>query len=152
MRTIGADILGASEINVEASHPFVQRPVHKDQNQVWDHSRFQLSNSKISFNSTRKPGGTLTGVTGNAAGQLEGQFSNPMGRFCSLTLLGRLGKRITIISAYQVPKSSGSRGKTTSHQQQVLQLRKDGDSDQHPRKHFCTSLDIFIDNKITAGH
>jgi hypothetical protein len=45
MRTIGADILGASEINVEASHPFVQRLVHKHRNQVWDHSRFQLSNS-----------------------------------------------------------------------------------------------------------
>jgi hypothetical protein len=75
-----------------------------------------------------------------------------MGRFCSLTLLGRLRKRITIISAYQVPKNSGSRGKTTSLQQQVLQLKKDGDSDQHPPKHFCASLDIFIDNKITAGH
>jgi exonuclease III len=75
-----------------------------------------------------------------------------MGRFCSLTLLGRLGKRITIISAYQVPKNSGSRGKTTSHHQQVLQLKKDGDTGQQPRKHFCASLDAFIDNKITAGH
>jgi hypothetical protein len=68
MRTIGANILGASEINVEASHPFVQRLVNTHQNQVWDHSRFQLSNSNISFNSTRKPGGTLIRLTGNAAG------------------------------------------------------------------------------------
>jgi hypothetical protein len=75
-----------------------------------------------------------------------------VGRFCSLTLLGRLGKRITIISAYQVSKNSGPCGKTTSHHQQVFQLKKDGDSDQQPQKHFCASLDTFIDNKITAGH
>jgi hypothetical protein len=79
MHTIGADILGASEINVEASHPFDQRLVHQLRKQVWEHSRFQLSSSKIAFNSTHKPGGTLIGVTGNAAGRLEEQFSDPMG-------------------------------------------------------------------------
>jgi hypothetical protein len=78
--------------------------------------------------------------------------NNPMGRFCSLTLLGRLGKCTTIISAFQAPKNSGSCGKTTSHHQQLLQIKKDGESDQHPQKHFCASLDHFMDNKINAGH
>jgi hypothetical protein len=110
------------------------------------------ASSRIYFNSTCKPGGTLIGVTGNATSCLEKQFSSPMGQFYSLTLLGRLGKCTTIISAYQVPKNSGSHGKTTSRQQQVLQLKKDGESNQHPQKHFCASLDHFIHNKVDAGH
>jgi hypothetical protein len=158
MRTIvGANILGASEINVEASHLFVQLFVHQHRNQARDHSRFQLLSSKIYFNSiyfnsTRKPGGTLIGITGNATGLLEEQFSDPMGQFCSLKLLGRLGKRTTIMSVYQVPKNCGSRSKTTSHQQKVLHLKKDGKSNQHPRKDFCVNLDHISDNKINACH
>jgi hypothetical protein len=53
MATFGADILGASKINVEALHSFVQRLVHQHQNQVWEHSQFQLLSSNIYFNSTR---------------------------------------------------------------------------------------------------
>ena len=36
MRAIDADIIGASEINIEAHHPYVRRLFHQHRNQVWD--------------------------------------------------------------------------------------------------------------------
>jgi exonuclease III len=152
MKSIDADIIGASEINVESHHPFVQRLFSKHRNQVWTHSRFSLSSSKISFNSMRKPGGTLVGVTGNTSGRTVKQYSDPMGCFSSITLLGKLGKHVTIISAYQVPRNSESCGKTTSHQQQVLQMKRDGIRDQNPRRQFCSSLDTYLSAKIYEKH
>jgi hypothetical protein len=77
---------------------------------------------------------------------LKNNFLTPWDNYV-LMLLGRLGKQLMIISAYQAPKNSSSCGKTISHQQQVLQLKKDGKPDQYPRKDFCVSLDNFIDNK-----
>jgi hypothetical protein len=152
MKSIGADIFGANEINVDTNHPLVQRLLRRHSNQVWEHSRIQTSSSQISFNSTRKPGGTLLGVTGNTTGRVMAQYSDPMGRFSSLTLLGRMGKHITVISSYQVPKNSNLSGPTTAHTQQVLQLKRHGIPEQNPRRQFCAAIDIFLKEKIELGH
>jgi hypothetical protein len=126
MRSIGADVIGASEINLDANHPFVRQALHRHRNQVWEHSRIATSSSHVNFGTTRKPGGTLLGITGNTTGRVIAQHSDKLGRFSAITLLGRLGRRITIISAYQTPQNSSSAGITTAHHQQVLQLKKDG--------------------------
>jgi hypothetical protein len=110
------------------------------------------SSSAISFGGTHKPGGTLIGVTGNATGRIIDQYSDRLGRFSTVTLLGHLGKKITVISAYQMPQNSNSAGITTAHHQQVLQLKLDGTSDQHPRRQFCQALDLFLQSKIEAQH
>ena len=75
-----------------------------------------------------------------------------MGRFSSITLLGKLGKHITVISAYQVPQNSNLSGPTTAHTQQVLQLKRYDIDDQNPRRQFCDALDRFLKDKIEAGH
>jgi hypothetical protein len=62
----------------------------------------------------------MVGVTGNASGRVESRYSDPYGRFCSVSLIGKLGKHVTIVSIYQVPRNSGSAGNTTAHHQQVL--------------------------------
>ena len=152
MKSIGADIIGANEINLDTNHPLVQRILHRQSKQVWEHSRLQTSSSQISFNSTRKPGGTLLGVTGNTTARIVEHHSDLMGRFSSITLLGRLGKLITVISAYQVPKNSNLAGPTTAHTQQVLQLKRNENPEQNPRKQFCDSLDRFLQDKIASGH
>jgi exonuclease III len=152
MKNIGVDIIGANELNLDTRHPLVQRLLYRHSNQVWEHSHLKTSSSKISFNSTRKPGGTLIGVTGNTVGRVEAHYSDPMGRFSSLTLLGRMGKHITVISAYQVPKNSNLSGPTTAHTQQVLQLKQIGFPEQNPRRQFCDALDRFLTDKIDAGH
>jgi hypothetical protein len=152
MRHIQADVIGASEINLDTRHAFVQRTLSRHRNQVWNHSRLATASSKISFNSLRKPGGTFLAVTGTTSGRVVEQYSDPMGRFCAITLLGRLGKRITIISAYQAPKNSGAAGITTVHQQQVLQMKREGITDQNPRRQFCKALDTFLAEKLKAKH
>jgi exonuclease III len=152
MKSIDANIIGANEINLDTNHPLVQRTFRRHQSQVWAHSRIQTSSSQISFNSTRKPGGTLLGVTGNTSGRIMSHYSDSMGRFSSLTLLGRLGKHITVISAYQVPKNSNLAGPTTAHTQQVLQLKRIDHPEQNPRKQFCDALDRFLQDQITSGH
>jgi hypothetical protein len=152
MKHIEANVIGGSEINIDSFHPYVQRLFDRHRNQVWEHSRFQLSSSQISFKSVRKPGGTLLGITGNSSGRIQSRFSDPYGRFCAFTLIGKLDQHETLISVYQVPRNSGATGNTTAHHQQVLQMKKNGIEDQNPWTQFCNALGSFLSSKLDAGH
>jgi hypothetical protein len=147
MKNIEANVIGGNETNINSRHPYVQQLFHCHRNRVWEHSQFQLTCSKIS-----KPGGTILGVTGNASGRIALWFLDPYGCFSSMTLIGKLGKHIIIILIYQVPRNSGASGNTTTHHQQVLQLKRDGEDKQNPRQQFCDALGRYLTTKIAEGH
>jgi hypothetical protein len=85
MRHIGANVIGANEINLDTHKAYVQRMLYLHRSQVWEHSRLSSSSSQISFDTNRKPGGTFLAVTGNSAGRVIDQGSDKLGRFCHIS-------------------------------------------------------------------
>jgi hypothetical protein len=122
IKDIDAAIFGINEINQDTQHPYIHQLLHKHQHQVWDNSKLQYASSKLDTGNIRKPGRTLLGITGSLSSRVIDNFSDDMGRWCGVTLLGKQAKKYTIICAYQVPLVTGTSGPSTSHTQQLLML------------------------------
>jgi hypothetical protein len=152
MKDIDATIFGINEVNQDTQHPYIQQLLHSHLRRVWDNSQMQYASSKLDIGTIRKPSGTLLGVTGSISSRVIHNFSDVMGRWCRITLLGKLAKRYTIICAYQVPLVTGRSGPTTSHTQQLLMLRQAYQENQRPRDHFCKDLQFLLKDRINDDH
>ncbi len=87
MKSIGADIIGINEPNLNLRHPYIRRLFYQHQRQVWEHSKFTYASSNIDTG-IRKPGGTILGITGKLTSRVTETSTDPMGRWTSITLLG----------------------------------------------------------------
>ena len=152
MKDVGAAIFGINEINQDTQHPYIRQLLHKHQRQVWDNSKLQYSSSTLDIGSIHKPGGTLLGITGSISSRVIDTISDDMGRWCGVTLLGKLAKKYTIICAYQLPLVTGVSGPKTSHTQQLIMLKYANEKDQHPRRHFCKDLRYILQEFIHKDH
>jgi hypothetical protein len=75
-----------------------------------------------------------------------------LGRWSHIRLNGKNGRRVTIVTVYQVCKQSVSTaGAKTARMQQWNLLRRAGDTDPNPRKSFCNDLDSFLTTLQAAG-
>jgi hypothetical protein len=115
MKDIDATIFGKNEVNQDTQHPYIRQLLHTHQRRVWDNSKLQYASSNLDIGTIRKPGGTLLGVTGSISSRVIDNFSDDMGRWFGISLLGKLAKRYTIICAYQVPLVTGRSGPSTSN-------------------------------------
>jgi hypothetical protein len=100
-----------------------------------------------------KPGGTVTITTGKYVGRIEkDEFNDPLGNFSTVTLKGRNGTALTIVTAYRVVQSSGTQsGSQTAYQQQCNLLRSE-ESNPDPRQRALQDLRTFISNKQAKGN
>jgi hypothetical protein len=92
----------------------------------------------------RKPGGTFIASVGNVTGRIKHQKSDEMGRWVSQTFQGSAGRRITIVSVYQVVSDVVTPGTTTAAAQQQSLLTERNDTIQAPRKAFRRDLTLFL--------
>jgi hypothetical protein len=152
MKDVGATIFGINEINQDTCHPYIRQLLHKHQGQVWDNSKLQYASSKIDIGTLRKPGGTLLGVTDSISSRVIHNFSDDMGRWCGVILLGRLAKKYTIICAYQVPLVTRTSGPSTSYTQQLLMLKLANKLNQCPRHYFCKHLKFLLGDRMKDNH
>jgi hypothetical protein len=151
MKSIGANIIGINEPNLNLRHPYIRRLFYQHQRQVWEHSKFTYASSNIDTG-IRKPGGTILGITGKLTSRVTETTTDPMGRWTSITLLGRLRAKITIVCAYQVVDIRGTSGPTTAFTQQLIMLKQQQRTDQRPRWEFQKDLCTFLQSKIDDGH
>ena len=85
------------------------------------------SNMDEQFESSRKPDGTMLGVTGQWESKVERTGSDDMGRWSWAELRGKRGKMIKVISAYRVSQATtANAGELTSCKQQVRSMLKRG--------------------------
>ena len=75
-----------------------------------------------------------------------------MGCWASITLLGCLLAKITIVCAYQVLDICGTSVPTTANTQQLLMIKQQQRADQRPRREFQKDLPPFLQSKIDDGH
>ena len=143
METIRADVFGFVETKLDCQQSKVRELFHTQKRKVWPHCKIQTASSSTQWHSLYKPGGTLLGVTGPLVGRVKTSISDDLGRWSIMELLGRGGRSLIIICAYQVCKSSSS-GSSTAYSQQLSLLRQAHFDNPDPRKHFVKDLTRIV--------
>jgi hypothetical protein len=88
-----------------------------------------------------KPGGTATITTGKYIGRIEKEdFNDPLGNFSSVTLKGRNGTALTIVTAYRVVQASEAHAGTQTAYQQQYNLLRPTESCPDPRNQALKDL------------
>jgi hypothetical protein len=119
LKNIEADIFGLVKTQLHCCNPHVQRVLQDCKCWVWDQCKIFLCSTKEDWVAQHKPGVTLVGVTGTMVGRVRQQFIDKYGRWTRIDLLGRDGRTLTILCAYQVVQDKGVFGEKTNYSQQI---------------------------------
>ena len=152
LQNIEVDIFGIVETQIHCRNQPVQRHIQDAKRRVWDHCKIFTCSSEEEWNRPWKPGGTLLGITGNLAGRVRKHTLDKYGRWIQVELMGRDGRAITIICAYQVVQEKGDHGARTTYSQQVRMMRIEGTQDPNPRKIFIKDLKALVKQLKTSNH
>ena len=112
-------IAGYSEINLDLNKPLVKYEItYFDKN-----SKLSMSASKTTVTTSKyKRGGTITLARGKWAERVIKKGQDSLGRWSYITLIGKGGKLVKIVTTYRVCKKSKTEGKCTIriHQEKDL--------------------------------
>lgn len=148
------DIWGLSETGVDWKQPFVRNRCNQILKDFYPHSRLIGSTSDVPCQGAVQYGGTCTVVTDKWIGRIEssGSDSHGLGRWSWIRLNGKNGRRVTLVTVYQVCNQAiSTAGAKTAYTQQWHLLRQAGEKDPNPRKSFCKDLDDFLTPLQAAG-
>jgi hypothetical protein len=144
MQEIQADIFGIAETQLHCQSSQVQGVLHNGKIRVWPHAKLFTSSSDEEWNEVRKPGGTLIGIVGPLVGRVKTYTANKYGQWVQVDFLGRTGRIISIICAYQVVQETGHHGDRTTHSQQVQMMRLEGQMQPNPRWQFIVDMKALV--------
>jgi exonuclease III len=144
LKDIQADIFGIAETKLHCRSQTVQGILQNCKRCVWSHAKVYTSSSDEDWNETRKPGGTLLGVTGSLVGRIKSHSADKYGRWIQVDLLGRSGRIISVICAYQVVQEVGRHGDQTTFSQQVRMMRLEGHLKPDPRRQFIIDMKSLV--------
>eukprot|EP00956_Cyclotella_meneghiniana_P000053 scaffold113_cov50-Cyclotella_meneghiniana.AAC.2 len=150
---LGFDIMAYQETKI----PWTQNNTRQYNQQMqfkWPHgvrSTFSSAPSKYD-DSNFQPGGTLLTLHSKTKGRVLEQGSDPLGRFCWMTLRGARDEGILVISAYRVCHTlADNPGPFTAFHQQYTAFREKGIEKPDPRQLILTDLTSLISEKRTKG-
>jgi exonuclease III len=144
MQEIQADIFGFAETQLHCRSPQVQGMLQNCKRRVWPHAKIFTSSSDEEWNDERKPGGTLLGITGPLVGRVKSHLADKYGRWVQVDLLGRTGRIVSVICAYQVVQEGGTHGDRTTYSQQMRMMRLEGQTAPNPRRQFIDDMKILV--------
>lgn len=136
------DAVGFSEINLDVSKYKVQQILTDSLNKSFEANRFSTSTSDIPFETFYKPGGTMTAVFNDVVSRCNGKYSDPMGRWSTISLTGKRGRLIHLVTVYQVVDNANT-GPFTAYQQQASSLRL-AERTLNPRQAFIADLASYL--------
>ena len=87
------------------------------------------------------------GLTGALTGRIRERIDDKYGRWCGVRLEGRDDRKISILTAYNVPQDI-SQGDDTLHSQQTSMYMLDGIDNPNPRKLFVEGLIEVIEQAV----
>ena len=152
LQNVQADIFGIVETQLHCRKPDIQSKLQNCKRRIWDNCALHTASSEEEWNYNRKPGGTLLGITGPLAGRMKLAHKDQYGRWVHIDLLGRDGRLVSIICAYQVVQEKGSHGDRTTYSQQVRLMRLAGIQDPDPRKQFIRDLRTLVSSLRKNGN
>jgi hypothetical protein len=92
-----------------------------------------------------KPGGNLVGITGPLVGRVRDTITDPYGRWCGYTLIGKDTKEIMVLTAYNVSQYKNAKvGEDTHFNQQIALYKLDNIREPDPKRIFIEDLTTMI--------
>ena len=164
IRTIGANIFTFQETHSDKLNLHTNGIIRKSARKIWrdQHSFCSIATASSSspVPTFTKAGGVMTGITGNLYGRIRSKIEDIYGRWCGFHLLGKDGKELVILTAYNVSQTESTGNDTLYNQQQaqyLLQyntkrLKCDKDTYIDPKKRFVQDLKILLKEIAASGH
>ena len=150
MEDMQVDIYGFAETNV-AWNPMIMSKMHS---QLRINARGGNSQVKMVASSCEdptlgiyQPGGVCMVALNKIVGRMEKYGKDPsgLGRWTYMTLQGRKGRKVVIVTSYRLSQNSQPDGYRTAYNQQYRVLRRQGISKPEPKIQFCKDLLQQID-------
>jgi hypothetical protein len=140
-------ILALAETKIDWKKGKAKRQCLQALKSFWTAAKIGTASSMLDFESIYQPGGVLQLIGNEWSSRVVRTEEDPkrMGRWIGMTLQGKQGQAITMISAYQVVDDSNALHRPrTAYKQQWTMLRTDGDRNPDPRKAFVTDIIKYI--------
>lgn len=160
LSNLGVGAICLAETNLNWKHPRVLKHLKDTTKKIWQHSSSITSHIPEDNISENQPGGTMTLLTNNWTSRIIERGVDPfgLGRWTYMTLRGKNGIKILIVTAYRVcPQSISSIGPQTSTAQQHRLLSKsfreaNRVEDPKPRLQFIVDLQSWLEHKISLNY
>ena len=145
MKQVGADIFTFNETHGDESNATARRALRLSKQKMWrsgsEDCKIVHSSSAAPVLTFTKPGGNLVGVTGSLVGRVRETITDPYGRWCGVSMLGRDNREIMVITAYNVSQFVNAKvGDDTLFNQQIALYKLKNIREPDPKKIFITDL------------
>ena len=140
LKEVQADVFCGQEHNVDVTQSPLRTIIFDTARQHWERHRVAIGTTPIPFKTPFKPGGTMIMTTGSLTGRLKKQVKDKWGRWAIHEYIGRQGRQLAIISAYQPIVKGGSPGKITVAAQHISLLLQHNSTVTNPRTAFRADL------------
>jgi hypothetical protein len=145
IKQAGADIFTFNETHGDESNAIARRALRLSKQRMW---RDNNEDCKIIHSSSiapvlnfTKPGGNMVGITGSLVGRIRDTITDPYGRWCGYTLIGRDNKEIMVLTAYNVSQYKNAKvGEDTLFNQQIALYKLNKIREPDPKKIFINDL------------
>ena len=149
IKEASADIFTFNETHGDESNPIARRALRLSTQRMWRNNnedcKIVHSSSTAPILSFTKPGGNLVGVTGSLVGRIRETITDPYGRWCGYTLLGRDKKEIMILTAYNVSQYKNAKvGEDTLFNQQIALYKLKNIREPDPKQIFIDDLTTLV--------
>ena len=151
LQRFNASLVGLAETNINWKQFDTTSIVDNQLRLGFGHSRMSTNSSGLPSNSMYQAGYNLTVALGRWCGRKMDIGSDAPAGFSWIRLRGRRGRKITFITCYRVPQTSGANlGDTTSYIQQQTLLRLRG-LPPDPREYSLAALTTLILERKQGG-
>lgn len=152
----GSGVICFPETNINWNIPDKGHTFNSIHRRTWQHSVSVTSRSPEDFLSQYQPGGTTTIICNNWTSRVITKGGDPLGlgKWSFVTLRGRGGKKITIITAYNASYNTGD---TTNFRQQQhtltqLHIQNNQRVKALPCRQFILDLQAWLESLISQDH
>ena len=139
-------IVALAKTNPNWSHFHTNSSVYFSLKACWSQLRVATSHLNKVFPTcpSTEAESSIQLTSGCTSGWVQGSFSDPMGRWCSQTLLGASNILITIVTAYRVCQTARSGLQTAYEQQQCNLITQTSSLNPNPRQSMLSNLQSYI--------
>jgi hypothetical protein len=149
IKQAGANIFTFNETHGDESKAAARRVLRLSKQRMWrdnnEDCKIVHSSSKAPVLRFTKPGGNLVGITGSLVGRIRETITDPYGRWCGYTLIGKDTKEIMVLTAYNISQNKNAKvGEDTLFNLQIALYKLNNIRDPDPKKTFIDDLTTMV--------
>jgi hypothetical protein len=149
IKQAGADIFTFNETHGDESNALARRVTIMSKQRTWkdnnEDCKIIHSSSTASVLNFTKPGGNMVGITRSLVGRVRDTITDPYGRWCGYTLIGRDNKEIMVLTAYNVSQYKNAKvGEDTLFKQRIALYKLNNKREPDQKKLFIEDLTELV--------